>query len=101
MVSFTVNTAGSYTIRWTPVADATGKAGYWTEAVIGHIKITQNSGTRSVLVLGDEGIDGTTGLEEVATDKSEETVYYNINGSRTSTPAKGVYIRNGKKILVR
>lgn len=101
MVNFTVNTTDSYTIRWTPVADATGKAGYWTEAVIGHIKITQNSGTRSVLVLGDGEIDGTTGLEEVTTDKAEDAVYYNVNGARVNTPARGIYIRNGKKVIVR
>ena len=43
---------------------------------------------------------GTTGIQTVATDinNSDET-WYDLNGRRTAAPAKGLYIKGGKKIV--
>lgn len=30
-----------------------------------------------------------------------EDVYYNLNGQRVDRPSKGVYIKDGKKIIIR
>lgn len=40
------------------------------------------------------------GIDEIITD-SETTKIYDISGRRVNTPAKGVYISNGKKVLVK
>lgn len=42
----------------------------------------------------DTGVDGLKA--DVAND-----IIYNLNGQRVSTPAKGIYIKNGKKFIVR
>ena len=46
---------------------------------------------------------GATDIREKMTEKEEKNdgALYNLNGMRVSRPAKGIYIRNGKKILVR
>lgn len=97
-VSFTVSNTGSYKLRWTPVANANGDAGYWVEAVIGHIKITQNSGNKVAAYTDDN--DEVTSVAEVENEtNSEET--FNLSGQRVENPTKGIYIKNGKKVIVR
>jgi hypothetical protein len=41
----------------------------------------------------------TTGISGIETGKSNDGVYYNLNGQRISAPAKGLYILNGKKYV--
>ncbi len=46
----------------------------------------------------------TTGVNEELRMKNEEfapATYYNLNGQRVEKPAKGLYIKNGKKVLFR
>ena len=47
--------------------------------------------------------DETTGISEKLRVKSEgfATAVYNLNGQRVAAPAKGLYIMNGKKIIVK
>lgn len=49
--------------------------------------------------------DGTSGISASLTDNGEmmkdKDVWYNLQGQRVDVPTKGVYIRNGKKILVK
>ena len=44
--------------------------------------------------------EGTTGIE-VIRDLMEEGVYYDLNGRRVETPSKGIYILNGKKVVIK
>ena len=47
--------------------------------------------------------DGTTGIEvqsSIFNDQSNE-VYYNLQGQRVNNPTKGLYIRNGKKVVIK
>ena len=47
--------------------------------------------------------DGTTGIEvqfSIFNSQFEE-VYYNLQGQRVDRPNKGLYIRNGKKVIIR
>lgn len=44
--------------------------------------------------------DATTGIEAVAAEKSNGEVY-NLNGQRVNAPQKGLYIVNGKKVVVK
>lgn len=50
-----------------------------------------------------EGIDKVvTGITELHTvEKQENNVYYNIQGVKVSNPSKGLYIHNGKKIVIK
>jgi hypothetical protein len=45
--------------------------------------------------IGTDGIDVVSGLPAMAHD------YYNLQGQRVVHPAKGLYIRNGKKLILR
>lgn len=51
---------------------------------------------------GDE--TETTGIENLMVDENiddADKVYYNLNGQRVYTPSKGIYILNGKKVIVK
>jgi hypothetical protein len=47
------------------------------------------------------GDEGTTGIKAI--DNGQLTIYnyYNLNGQRVAQPTKGLYIVNGKKVIVR
>ena len=46
--------------------------------------------------------DGYTGVMDVMEDRHEsEDVYYNLNGQRVDNPKKGLYIQNGKKVVIK
>ena len=46
--------------------------------------------------------DTTTGIENIINTNTliSDNTYYNLSGQRVTTPVKGIYIKNGKKILV-
>ena len=45
--------------------------------------------------------DGTTGISRIAAEDGNDT-WYNLSGQRISTPTKkGLYIKNGKKVIVK
>jgi len=44
--------------------------------------------------------DGTTGINEVNNDLGR-AVFYNLNGQRIDSPRKGIYLRNGKKMIIK
>ena len=93
-VSFNVSKTGSYRLRWTPV-EANGNAGYWLETVIGHIKITHNA-TRSVA----GGDDETTAISAVKAETADEA-YYDLSGRKVNNPTKGIFIKDGKKVILK
>lgn len=72
---------GTYTIR-----SANNMGGLSTE--VAEIVVTETTGIQNITV------DGTD-------DKSIDNNWYNLNGQRVDTPKRGVYIRNGKKIVVK
>lgn len=47
--------------------------------------------------------DETTNIENATTSEEMKAndVYYNLNGQRVSNPQKGVYVHNGRKVLVK
>lgn len=51
--------------------------------------------------------DGTTAIWNVKEDKvdtgnvHEDGVYYSLQGTRVQNPSKGLYILNGKKVLIK
>ena len=43
---------------------------------------------------------GIVEMENISTAR-EDGVYYNLNGVRVDRPTKGVYIVNGKKVIIK
>ncbi len=64
-----------------------------------------NTVTFSKVMLIFEGFDDneTTGINEIisATDKAKDVYYYNLQGIRVTNPSKGIYINNGKKVIIK
>lgn len=59
--------------------------------------ITPTSGARVALIFDDGTITGITDLKHAVNDG----IFYNMNGMRVERPAKGLFIRNGKKFIVK
>lgn len=51
----------------------------------------------------DDLVDGneTTGIKELETKKMNNNKYYNLQGIEIAHPVKGIYIHNGKKVIVK
>jgi hypothetical protein len=50
--------------------------------------------------IGNDG-DGTTGIHESMQSSKEDGVYYTLQGQRVENPGKGLYIKNGRKVIIR
>lgn len=60
------------------------------------------AGAKSYRLIFDDGDDDeTTGINELTESGSDNAPYYNLNGIRVTRPTQGVYIRNGKKIIIK
>ena len=57
------------------------------------------AGTRSIGISYDDE-DGTTGIRETKQLK-EDAAYYTLQGQRVENPGKGLYIKNGKKVVIK
>ncbi len=60
------------------------------------------SGNANTRYIGLSFDDGTTDMRESLNSGSKEPdVYYNLNGQRVDNPGKGLYIHNGKKVIIK
>jgi hypothetical protein len=50
--------------------------------------------------IGSEG-DGTTSIREVKSGEVKGEEWYTLQGQRVAKPGKGLYIKNGKVVIVR
>jgi len=57
------------------------------------------AGTRGFYYI--EGGEGTTAIQKVVLEKSTDGEWYTLQGQRVAKPAKGLYILNGKKVVVK
>ena len=57
------------------------------------------SGVNAFTLVFDEGTE--TGISQIETVPGAADVYYDLSGRRIATPGKGLYIKNGKKVLVK
>ena len=59
----------------------------------------------SIPVVNARGLngDGTTGIHSIENGRLniENDVYYNLQGQRVENPTKGLYIKNGRKIVIK
>ena len=49
----------------------------------------------------DEDLGGTTSIQSSMINVQSSDVYYNLQGQRVNNPGKGLYILNGKKVLIK
>lgn len=80
--------------------------GYWKLAVWENTD-SKNFGVRpsdlGALKFDGEPIeDDVTGIETISTSATPENeVYYNLNGQRVENPVHGIFIKNGKKVILK
>ena len=65
-------------------------------------KIEPTSLAKMALVF-DDLVDGNeaTGINELETEVLNDNKYYNLQGIEVAYPVKGIYIHNGKKVIVK
>jgi len=78
----------------------------WSYTRLGKIDGLSESELRTFLKAGESNISvtlsltsGTTAIHQVRS-KAEQDAYYSLNGQRVDNPTKGIYIRNGKKVIL-
>ena len=73
------------------------KSGDVLDACKAYLKITSTSASRAFIVLGDD----VTGIDEVRSKTDDgRGVYFDLLGRRVTQPQKGIYIVNGKKVVI-
>ena len=79
----------------------------WSYTRLGKIDGLSESQLRTFLKAGESNISitlslssGTTAINSVRSAATENRAYYSLNGQRVVNPTKGIYIKNGKKIIL-
>lgn len=65
-----------------------------------HTTTALSAATRLVLSFDDEAT-GIAATQSDRTGMNNQKSFYNLNGQRVSQPAKGIYISNGKKVIIK
>lgn len=55
--------------------------------------------TRFVLTFGVDGGDTTTGVQDVVTEPRQAEQVYDLQGRKTTATQKGIYVKNGRKVV--
>ncbi len=79
----------------------TGQVFTYTCETAGEYTITKGGSQLHIFYIGLDKDAVTTGINGVTLQTTGNNVYYNLAGQRVSAPTKGVYILNGKKVLVK
>ncbi len=79
----------------------------WSYTRLGHIDGLSESELRTFLKAGQNNISvtlsltsGTTAIKSVNGNRLENGAYYSLNGVKVENPSKGIYIKNGKKVIL-
>ena len=79
----------------------------WSYTRLGHIDGLSESQLRTFLKAGQNNISvtlsltsGTTAIKSVNGNRMEDGAYYTLNGVKVENPSKGIYIKNGKKVIL-
>jgi len=77
----------------------------WSYTRLGKIDGLSESELRTFLKAGESNIrvtlslNNATGISNVCSN-AESGAYYSLNGQRVENPSKGIFIRNGKKVIL-
>lgn len=67
-----------------------------------YLRIPQSGGARQFTFIGLDGNSEASGISQIETEKLNlEDSVYNLQGLRVAQPQKGLYIMNGKKIIIK
>ena len=66
-----------------------------------YLPYSSASGAKELTIVFDEEGGEATGIDNVATEKAERTSVYNMAGQRVAKPQHGIYIVNGKKVVIK
>ena len=89
------------------MANSLGGSGSWLEVVVGRLKISMAGASRSISIDGGlndgtTGIDQVEGAENISGQKTKQNSgWYTLQGQRVEHPTKGIYIHNGKKVILK
>ena len=78
----------------------------WSYTRLGKIDGMTESELRTFLKAGESNISVTlslsctTDIKRVNASSREDGAYYSLNGQKVTNPSKGIYIKNGKKVLL-
>ena len=78
----------------------------WTFTSIGKIEGKTQAELKQILKAGQGNITvtlsliNTTGISNVRSN-AENDVHYSLNGQRANSPSKGIFIRNGNKVVIK
>ena len=79
----------------------------WSYTRLGHIEYTSQEELESFLKAGQGNItvklslsSETTAINSTRNTLSDEDVFYSLNGQRIDQPSHGIYIKNGKKVIL-
>ena len=90
------NTALNYVLSENKIYKV-GTAGATINPYRAYIQIAEGGESRLTFTVDGE----TTAIEGVAADKTMDGTIYNLNGQRVKTAKKGVYVVNGKAVIVK
>ena len=66
-----------------------------------YLRIAKSTGARQFTFIGLDNDSETTGIADVKGMNSDNKNFYNLNGQRIVAPQKGLYIVNGKKVIIK
>ena len=89
----TASNPGFYLIGGTSATLGAGKAYLHTTD-----ELATSGGARAGFIFEDEDV---TGITSVAKQTTNSTSYYDLQGRRVAQPTKGLYIVNGKKVIIK
>ena len=79
----------------------------WSYTRLGHMEYSSQSELESFLKAGQGNVSITLSLSAMTTDVNnirktspDKGVAYSLNGQRVENPSKGIYIINGKKVIL-
>ena len=78
----------------------------WSYTRLGRMEYSSQAELESFLKAGQGNVmvklsllSGTTAVKSVNGNRLEEGVYYSLNGVKVENPSKGLFIKNGKKVI--
>ena len=62
---------------------------------------TLSKGFKLTFGIADENFGSVTGINDIQKEVKTDNSYYTLQGIRVNTPSKGIYIHNGRKVVIK